>query len=218
MTSDCNSLLESHLSHEEKRYPHEPAIHHPARKGPQVPTKPPVAKKIPVVTSLHGEELVDNYAWMRNRQDPDLLPHLDAENEYTDAYMRLSAALQNKLFAEMKARIKEADESAPFQRGKYLYYERTATGQQYKKICRKRIGKKTKAEVVLDLDALARNFKFFELGAIDFSPSGNFVAYTVDTVGYRQYKLFVKNLRTKKLVAVTAERVTSVVWRTTTKR
>jgi oligopeptidase B len=175
-------------------------------------TTPPVAKQLPVISSLHGEDRTDNYAWMRNRQDPDLIPHLDAENAYTDAYMRTSEALQETLYQEMRSRIKEADTSAPAKRGKYLYYERTEAGKQYKKICRRLDKPKSKEQIVLDLDGLARQYKFFELGAVAYSKSGNFIAYTIDTTGYRQYTLVVKNLRTKRTLSTTAERVTSVVW------
>lgn len=171
----------------------------------------PIAKKVPHVTPLHGQEIVDNYFWMRDKTDPDLMPHLQAENAYADAYMSDTTALQEQLYQEMRGRIKEADDTVPASRGRWLYFSRTEEGKQYSKTVRRR---KTTGveEVVLDQNELAAGHEYFAVGAMSVSPSGNFLAYSVDTKGFREYTLVVKNLRTGAILPVTAERVTSVVW------
>jgi oligopeptidase B len=176
----------------------------------------PIAKKIPHVTELHGDTLVDNYHWMRKSAttgfDADLIPHLVAENAHHDAFMSDTVDLQAKLFSEMRARIKEADQSVPAKRGRYSYYSRTEEGKQYDKLCRRLNRPASVEEIYLDVDKLAEGHKFFEIAAVAISPSGNFLAYTYDTKGFRQYTLVVKNLRTGEILPDTAERVTSLAW------
>ena len=182
----------------------------------------PIAKKIPQVTVLHGETLVDNYHWMRkldtdsdkdeDKYDPDLLPHLAAENAHYEAYMADTTDLQAALFAEMRGRIKEADQTVPAKRGRWSYYTRTDEGKQYEKHCRRLNRPGSVEEVFLDVDALAEGLEHYEIGSLAISPSGNFAAYTYDKVGFRQYTLVVKDLRSGKIFADTAERVTSIAW------
>ncbi len=174
----------------------------------------PVAKKIASVTELHGLRLADDYAWMKNIpvQDPDLLPHLEAENAFADSYMSDTLALQDTLYTEMRSRIKEADQSVPAKRGKWLIYTRTEEGKQYTIHCRRGIKPGSAEEITLDINELAKGAKFFQLGALALSPNGNFLAYTYDDKGFRQYTLVVKNLRTGAILPTTAERITSVVW------
>lgn len=178
------------------------------------PVAPPVAKKVPHVVALHGKNIVDDYAWMRNlpTQDPDLIPYLQAENAYALSYMADTVDLQEKLYQEMRSRIKEADESVAAQRGGWLYYTRTEEGKQYSIYCRRGLKPGSPEQVILDVNRLAAAVDFFEVEAIALSPSGNFLAYLYDDKGFRQYKLVVKNLRSGKILATTAERVTSVVW------
>lgn len=163
---------------------------------------------------LHGETLSDPYAWMKNltRDDPDLLAHLQAENAWTSASLADTTALQETLYAEMRSRIKETDMSVPSRRGRYLYYFRMEEGKQYSVYCRRKLKDGSPEEVLLDENQLAEGKKFFQVGAMALSPSGNFLAYAYDDVGFRQYKLVVKNLRTGKTLATHAERVTSVVF------
>jgi oligopeptidase B len=172
----------------------------------------PVAPKVPHTTAIHNEELIDNYSWMRNSEDPLLLPHLQAENAFHDAYMADTQALQDTLYREMRSRIKETDSSVPYKRGKWLYYSRTEEGKQYPKHCRKLDRRGSIEQVYLDVAELAAGLNFFQIGDLTISPSGNFLAYTVDTLGFRRYRLVVKNLRTGEILSDTAERVTSVVW------
>ena len=174
----------------------------------------PVAKKIASVTELHGLRLVDDYAWMKNipTQDPDLMPHLEAENAFADSYMSDTLALQDTLYTEMRSRIKEADQTVPAKRGKWLYYTRTEEGKQYSVHCRLGIKPGSEEEILLDINELAKDSRFFQIGPMALSPSGNFLAYAYDDKGFRQYTLVVKNLRTGAILPSTAERITSVVW------
>lgn len=179
-----------------------------------VTVAPPVAKKVPHVVPLHGRDVVDDYAWMRNLpvQDPDLIPHLEAENAHALSYMADTAELQETLYQEMRGRIKESDQSVPARRGRWLYYTRTEEGKQYSLTCRRGLKDGSPEQVILDTNVLAEGYSFFKLGSVAISPSGNFVAYSYDNKGFRQYTLVVKNLLTGKILATTAERVTSVVW------
>ena len=177
--------------------------HSTASTSTDVTATAPTAKKIPHTTTLPWVTLVDDYAWMRDRNDPDLMPHLVAENAFHDAYMADTKDLQETLYTEMRSRIKEADQSVPAKRGRYLYYSRTEEGKQYTKYCRRLDKPGSAEEIYLDVDALADGFKFFEISSVAISPSGNFLAYTYDTKGFRQYTLVVKNLRTGKILADT---------------
>ena len=99
--------------------------------------EPPVAKRRPHITEIHGDRLVDEYHWLREKDHPDVTAYLHAENTYTDAVMKETEAFQQALYAEMLARIKEDDVSVPYRRGRHFYYARTETGKQYPIYCRK---------------------------------------------------------------------------------
>lgn len=173
---------------------------------------PPVAKKIPKTTTIHGDTLVDDYFWLREKSNPDVINYLKAENAYTEAVMKPTAALQETLYTEMLARIKETDLSVPYPKDGYLYYTRTEQGKQYPIYCRKKGTLRAKEETLLDLNAMAAGKAFLSLGAFQVSNDGNLLAYSMDESGFRQYKLHVKDLRTGQLLPDTAERVTSVTW------
>src|SRR5437867_8587857 len=173
---------------------------------------PPVAKKIPKTTEINGHTLVDNYYWLREKKNPEVKAYLDAENAYTDAVMKPTEALQKKLYDEMLSRIKETDVEVPYQEGGYFYYLRTEAGKQYGIRCRKKGSMDAPEEIVLDVNELAKGQKFMSLGAYNVSDDGNLLAYTTDNTGFRQYKLAVKDLRSRKMLPDHAERVGSVAW------
>src|SRR6202162_379539 len=173
---------------------------------------PPVAKKIPKTTEINGRELVDNYFWLRDKQNPDVAAYLQAENAYTDAVMKPTEGLQKKLYEEMLSHIKETDVEVPYKEGNYFYYTRTEAGKQYSIYCRKKGGLDAAEEVLLDVNELAKGQKFMSVAAFAVSDDGNFLAYTTDNTGFRQYTLAVKDLRSGKLLSDHAERVGSVVW------
>ncbi len=172
----------------------------------------PVAKKVPKVTAIHGHKLVDNYFWLRDKKNPEVRAYLEAENVYTEAVMKPTEPLQNKLYGEMLSRIKETDVEVPYKEGDYFYYSRTESGKQYSIHCRKRGSLDAPEEVVLDTNELARGQAFMHLAAYDVSDDGNLLAYSTDNTGFRQYVLAVKDLRTGKLLVDHAEKVGSVVW------
>ncbi len=174
--------------------------------------QPPVAKKIPKTTEIHGRKLVDDYYWLREKSNPDVKAYLEAENAYTDAVMKPTDPLQKKLYDEMLGRIKETDVNVPYREGDYFYYSRTEKGKQYPIQCRKKGSVDATEEVVIDVNELAKGEKFMSLGGYRPSDDGNLLAYSIDNTGFRQYKLQVKDLRTGQLLPDSAERVGSIVW------
>jgi oligopeptidase B len=176
------------------------------------PTRPPVARKEPHKIEIHGDTLIDDYYWMRNKGTPEVETHLKAELAYADAFMKPTAALQQKLYDEMLSRIQQTDVNVPARERGYFYYSRTVEGKQYPIYARRKGSLDAPEEITLDVNALAEGKKFMSVGDFSVSPDGNLLAYTVDETGFRQYRLQVKDLRTGKLGPDTAERVTSVEW------
>jgi len=173
--------------------------------------KPPVAKIDAATLTLHGEKLVDDYAWLRHKDAKDVLDYLNAENKYTDAVTKPLETVQDTLYKEMLGRIKQTDLSVPYRKGGYLYYTRTEEGKQYAIYCRKK-DEKAPEEILLDVNELAKNEKFMAVGDFSVSDDGNLLAYTTDNTGFRQYKLHVKDLASGQMRPDVAERVTGVEW------
>ena len=173
---------------------------------------PPVASKIPKVDTIHGDIRQDDYFWLREKDNPDVLAYLKAENAYTDEVTAGSKAFQESLYQEMLARIKEDDASVPYRRGGHFYYSRTEKGKQYPIYCRKAASLDAPEEITLDLNALAEGHPFFSLGMSTVSDDGHLLAYTTDITGFREYTLYVKDLRTGAVLPRTFERVSSVAW------
>ena len=174
--------------------------------------QPPVAEKHTHEFTLHGDRITDDFAWLRERQDPGVIAYLEAENAYTDALTGDQQPLRQKLYDEMLARIQQTDLTVPYRKGSYLYYTRTEEGKQYPIHCRKKGGEQAAEEVMLDLNQLAQGHTFMALGDLSVSPDEKLLAYTTDDNGYRQYHLHVKDLATGDTLAVTDERVTSLAW------
>jgi len=179
--------------------------------------KPPMTEKKTKTTKIHNDTMIDDYFWLREKTNPKVIAHLEAENAYADAMMKPTAALQDKLYKEMVGHIKETDTSVPYRWGNYFYYTRTEQGKQYPIYCRKQGSLEAKEEVVLDQNELAVGFKFFSIAAFVPSDDGNLLAYSTDNTGYRQYKLQIKDLRTGQLLPETFERVGNVAWATDNK-
>ncbi len=174
--------------------------------------QPPTAKKVPHVTQVNGVTLKDNYFWLRDKKDPDVMKYLEAENAYTAEVMKPTKDFQESLYQEMLSHIKQTDLSVPARQGKYFYYSRTEEGKQYPYQCRKLGSLDAPEEILLDMNKLAEGHSFLGLGDFKVSDDGNLLAYSVDTTGYRQYTLSVKDLRTGKTLGEQIERVDSVVW------
>src|SRR5262249_2769830 len=120
-----------------------------------LPPSPPVAKIVPHPTTIHGDTRVDNYFWLRDREDPDTIKYLEAENEYTKAIMQPTEELQSKLYSEILGRIKQTDLSVPTKRDDYFYYTRTEEGKQYAIYCRKHGSLDAREEILIDGNVLA---------------------------------------------------------------
>lgn len=182
-----------------------------------VTPQPPMAKKTPKETALHGVTLVDNFFWLREKNNPEVTAYLEAENAYTDSVMRPTEALQSALYKEMIGHIKETDDNVPYRENDYFYYSRTVKGLQYPIYARKRGSVKAKEAITLDMNELAKGLKYLGLGAYSVSDDGNYLAYSTDTTGYRQYTLQIKDLRTGQILSEKIERVGSVMWSTDNK-
>ncbi|MEQ1642716.1 MAG: S9 family peptidase [Pyrinomonadaceae bacterium] len=177
--------------------------------------KPPVAKKVPKVLKIHGYEVTDNYAWMRDRnkdKDPAVIDYLTAENKYTESFMGKHQPLADTLYKEMLGRIKQTDLSVPTKIGDWWYFTRSEEGKQYVTNLRSKTREGANAEVLLDQNEMAKGLKYFAVGTFEISDDGNWLAFSTDTTGYRQYTLQFKDLKTGKVLADKIERVTSTEW------
>lgn len=178
----------------------------------------PAAKKVPWKTTRFGATVTDDYRWLQQKRKPEVINYLKAENAYTDTMTAHLKPLQEKLYQEMKGRIQETDLSVPLRRGPWYYYTRVQAGQQYPVYCRRAANAdmndnpQAKEEILLDENLLAKGKKFFAIDDFMISPDHQWLAYTVDVTGYRQYQLHIKNLKTGQMLKDTLPRVTSVVW------
>ena len=175
--------------------------------------KPPVATIKPKIDTLHGDVRTDNYFWIREKANPDVITYLNAENAYTTARMKHTEALQQKLYDEMLGRIKETDVSVPYRDNGYLYWNATEKGKSYATFMRRRATAGSPDETVLDANALAVGKKFSQVGSLEVSPGGSRAAYLHDTTALRVYTLYVKDLGTGKLLGDSISRVVpSIAW------
>lgn len=163
--------------------------------------KPPVADQKPYETGMHGDKRNDEYYWMADffTEGPDsdkVVDYLKAENAYTDTMMAATKQFQTNLFAEMKGRIKEKDESVPVFKNGFFYYTRSEEGEQYFKYCRKKGSLEAAEEILLDVDFMAKNHPYYSASGFNISPDNKLLAYGVDTVSRRQYTIYIKNLET----------------------
>lgn len=185
--------------------------------GGSAPPKPPMAEKKAKTTNIHGETLVDDYFWLREKTNPAVLAHLKAEDAYAEEVMKPTAQLQEQLYNEMLSHIKQTDVTVPYRWGDYFYYTRTEEGKQYPIFCRKRGSTDAPEQVVIDQNELAKGQKFMSIGLFAPSDDGNLLAYSTDNTGYRQYTLQIKDLRTGQLLPDTAERINYLAWATDNK-
>lgn len=173
-------------------------------------TTPPVAKKVRTVSVLHGDERIDDYAWLRDKSNPDVLAYLDAENAYAESLMKPLDSLQHELYSEILGRLKQTDMNVPFRKGDWFYYSRTEEGKQYPIWARKR-SLEAAEEIILDVNELADGHEYMSIGALEVSDDANLLAYATDDSGYREYTLFVKDLRTGAITKI-ADAAESVEW------
>lgn len=172
---------------------------------PQWPNIPfPKAEQKDYVRNIHGECVTDPYFWMnayfkKTEDSPAVLAHLEKENLYTEEMMADTKNLQDQLFVEMRSRIKEEDQSVPTFINGYYYYTRTEEGKQYYKFCRKKASLDAPEEILLDIDEMAEGKAYFNAKGFSISPNNELLAFGVDEVSRRQYKIFVKNLKTGEI-------------------
>jgi len=175
-------------------------------------SQPPVARRQPVEHVLHGDRRVDAYAWLRDKNNPEVIAYLNAENAYTDSLLRGTEPFQETLYQEMLGRILQTDLSVPYRMRGYLYFTRTEEGKQYALHCRRRDAEDAPEELLLDLNALAAGHSFLSLGSFAVSDDNSLLAYSLDTTGFRQYTLRINNLRSGETLPLQIERVTSAAW------
>jgi oligopeptidase B len=197
---------------------------------------PPTARKQHTETRLHGVTLTDDYAWLRDKENPEVTAYLKAENDYAESDTASLADLREQLYREMLSHIKQTDVSVPFRDGDWWYFTRTEEGKQYAIYCRRPVAAPSAgarapgldsqtwetiasnpvdapgAEVILDGNILAEGHAFFAIGETSITDDGRWLAYTTDTTGFRQYTLHLKDLVTGETLPGTVERVGSVVW------
>ena len=161
---------------------------------------PPAAKQQPKTVELHGDSRSDPYFWLREKSNPDVVGYLEAENSYTASVMKDTEALQEKLYKEIVARIKETDLSVPVRRKGYYYYTRTQQGKQYSIWCRTKGSVDGPEEVLIDGNVLAEGKKYFSAGALAVSPDQQILAYAIDIDGDEIYTIYFKDLRTGQLL------------------
>lgn len=162
---------------------------------------PPIAAIKPKELTLHGHTRTDNYFWLREKENPEVIAYLEAENAYTETMMAHTKELQEQLYEELVGRIQETDSSAPIKRGDYFYYNRTEAGKQYKIHCRKHGSLQAEEEILLDENELATTADYFRLGIFEISPNQQLLAYSTDTSGAERYTLVVKDLASGELLS-----------------
>src|SRR5580698_7304539 len=181
---------------------------------PQNELNPPVAKRVPTERTHHGDTYVDDYAWLADKDNPETIAFLEAENAYTEAMTAGQDALRDAIFTEIKSRTKETDLSVPVRKGAHWYYVRTVEGKQYGVNCRRAVRPEDSGppisadgapldgeEVLLDGNELAGDSPFFSLGSFSVSPDGKLLAYSTDVSGDERFTMRFKDLTTGETAA-----------------
>jgi len=161
--------------------------------------KPPTAKVVPHELESHGRLRVDDYFWLNDRENPEVIAYLEAENVYADAAMAGTADLQQALFDELEGRIPQTDSTVPVLEGDHLYYSRIVEGKEYPIHCRRADRSGAPEEILLDVNALAEGLEFCSVKGLDVAVESDVLVYAIDTVGRRKYTLKFKDLATGEL-------------------
>ena len=173
----------------------------------------PVAKILPKQLKKHNEVRIDNYYWLNDRENPEVIDYLNQENAYYDSMTAHTKEFQKELFEEMKGRIKEDDQSVPYLYNGYYYITRYEKGQDYPIYSRKKGSLEAKEEILFDCNVLAKGHTFFQLGGLSVSPDNRFASFGIDTVGRRIYTIQIKNLETNEILSDVIENATGgSVW------
>lgn len=169
----------------------------------KVEYQPPVAQKVPEKIIYHNDTIIDNYFWLRERDNEDVLNYLKAENTYKDSVMAHTEPLQEQLFQELKSHLKETDLTVPVKRDSFYYYSRTEEGLQYHIYCRKLGSLEAPEEIILDVNQLSEGYDTYHMGSKAISPNHKLLAFTVDTTGREHYTNYVKDLESGQILADT---------------
>lgn len=159
----------------------------------------PIAKKESKELSIHGNTRIDNYYWLNDRENPEVIKYLKDENAYTKSILKPTEEFQKDLFEEMKSRIKETDQSVPYKKNGYYYYTRYEEGKEYPIFCRKEGALDSEEEIMLDINEMAKGYDYYQVSGLSISPNNKMLAYGIDTVSRRMYTLYIKNLETGEI-------------------
>lgn len=171
----------------------------------------PVAKKIPHTLTIHGDIRTDDYFWLNNRENPDVIDYLNAENAYTDEVMKPTEKFRKQLYDEMVGRIKQTDESVPYRKKGYWFYNRFEEKKEYPVFCRKKGSLEAEEEILLNVNEIAEGKAYCQAGAITLNPGQNAFIYGVDFVSRRQFDLYYKNLETGEITDLKIGNTTGAV-------
>ncbi|AUC81298.1 S9 family peptidase [Lacinutrix sp. Bg11-31] len=174
---------------------------------------PPIAKKIAKSLEKHNDIRIDNYFWMNDREDQNVIDHLNAENTYTKSVLKHTETFQKDLFEEMKGRIKEDDSSVPYKLNGYWYVTKFEKGKDYPIYTRKKETLEAPEEIIFDCNEMAKDHAYFKLGGVSISPDNTMASFALDTVSRRQYTLQIKSLKTGEVFPDKIENTTgSSTW------
>jgi oligopeptidase B len=170
--------------------------------------KPPLAQKKPKTLSIHNDDRIDNYYWMNDRENPEVIDYLNAENQYYEESTAHTKDFQNKLFEEMKSRIKEDDTSVPYKMNGYWYQVKYEKGKDYPIYTRRKGTMDAEEEIMFDCNAMAEGHAYFNLGGVSVSPDNTYASFGIDTVSRRKYTIQIKNLKTGEILPEQIETTT----------
>lgn len=173
----------------------------------------PKAKKNLKELTIHNDTRIDNYYWLNDRENPEVIQYLEEENAYTREQMKPTEKLQKDLWTEMKSRIKEDDETVPYKYNHYWYRTKYIKGGEYPIYLRKKESPEAEEEIIFDVNKMAKGHKFYQMGNVSISPDNTMACFSVDTVGRRIYTIEIKNLKTGKILSDKLEETTgNIVW------
>ena len=157
----------------------------------------PKAKKIEKILSIHGDDRIDEYYWLNQRGDKDVIDYLNKENDYRNEFMKDYKPLENEIFQEIKSRIKEDDSTVPYFYNGYHYYTRYEKDKQYPIYCRKKGSLENTEEILIDANVMSEGYDYFRVGTIEISPDNKTMAYSIDTLSRRIYTIYFMDLESR---------------------
>ncbi|MFC2158800.1 S9 family peptidase [Acidobacteriota bacterium] len=172
-----------------------------SKKETQSVIEPPVAEKIPKELTIHDQTRIDDYYWLKEREDPKVIDYLTAENKYLDSMMKSTEEFKENLFQEIIGRIEQTDMSVPYKKRGYYYYSRYEEGNEYSVYCRKKGSLEADEEILLNVNEMAAGFDYYDVSGLEVSPDTNLIAFGVDTVSRRKYTIRFKDLRTGEMLS-----------------